>query len=152
MCWSIMGICRESNTIQIATKYSNILGPVKLIKMLESLKTFEGLYYYLGSIVNLSEDPMVHFKYIWAAMLQSKAVGDLHLHYATYSICKGHSFCLYHCSHLLWVQAWCLDKLQSNLFLYRLPQILLSLLAQTNTNTKWCTNLVFCKRAHKILV
>ena len=50
--------------IQIATKYSDILGPIKLIEMFESFKTFEGLYYYLGSIVNLSED---HFKYIQAA-------------------------------------------------------------------------------------
>jgi clathrin heavy chain len=40
--------------IQIATKYSDILGPIKLIEMFESFKTFEGLYYYLGSIVNLS--------------------------------------------------------------------------------------------------
>ncbi|TCD68409.1 hypothetical protein EIP91_010810 [Steccherinum ochraceum] len=53
--------------IQIATKYSDILGPVKLIEMFESFKTFEGLYYYLGSIVNLSQDPEVHFKYIQAA-------------------------------------------------------------------------------------
>ena len=53
--------------IQIATKYSDILGPVKLIEMFESFKTFEGLYYYLGSIVNLSEDSEVHFKYIQAA-------------------------------------------------------------------------------------
>ncbi|KAL4063210.1 armadillo-type protein [Scleroderma citrinum] len=53
--------------IQIATKYSDILGPVKLIEMFESFKSFEGLYYYLGSIVNLSEDPEVHFKYIQAA-------------------------------------------------------------------------------------
>lgn len=29
--------------IQIATKYSDILGPVKLIEMFESFKTFEGL-------------------------------------------------------------------------------------------------------------
>jgi clathrin heavy chain len=50
--------------IQIATKYCDILGPIKLIEMFESFKTFEGLYYYLGSIVNLSED---HFKYIQAA-------------------------------------------------------------------------------------
>ena len=28
--------------IQIATKYSDILGPVKLIEMFESYKTFEG--------------------------------------------------------------------------------------------------------------
>ncbi|KAI6122688.1 hypothetical protein EDD16DRAFT_1570643 [Pisolithus croceorrhizus] len=53
--------------IQIATKYSDILGPVKLIEMFESFKSFEGLYYYLGSIVNLSEDPEVHFKYVQAA-------------------------------------------------------------------------------------
>ncbi|KAL1731173.1 hypothetical protein EV714DRAFT_249463 [Schizophyllum commune] len=53
--------------IQIATKYSDILGPVKLIEMFESFKSFEGLYYYLGSIVNLSQDPEVHFKYIQAA-------------------------------------------------------------------------------------
>jgi clathrin heavy chain len=50
--------------IQIASKYSDILGPVKLIEMFESFKTFEGLYYYPGSIINLSEDPEVHFKYI----------------------------------------------------------------------------------------
>ncbi|KAI0675438.1 clathrin heavy chain [Trametes maxima] len=53
--------------VQIATKYSDILGPVKLIEMFESFKTYEGLYYYLGSIVNLSQDPEVHFKYIQAA-------------------------------------------------------------------------------------
>ncbi|EGN91992.1 hypothetical protein SERLA73DRAFT_99912 [Serpula lacrymans var. lacrymans S7.3] len=53
--------------IQIATKYSDILGPVSLIEMFESFKSFEGLYYYLGSIVNLSEDSEVHFKYIQAA-------------------------------------------------------------------------------------
>ncbi|TFK91724.1 clathrin heavy chain [Polyporus arcularius HHB13444] len=53
--------------VQIATKYSDILGAVKLIEMFESFKTYEGLYYYLGSIVNLSTDPEVHFKYIQAA-------------------------------------------------------------------------------------
>lgn len=31
--------------IQIATKYSDILGPVKLIEMFESFKTFEGESY-----------------------------------------------------------------------------------------------------------
>ncbi|KAI8996350.1 clathrin heavy chain [Trametes punicea] len=53
--------------VQISTKYSDILGPVKLIEMFESFKSYEGLYYYLGSIVNLSTDPEVHFKYIQAA-------------------------------------------------------------------------------------
>ncbi|KAJ9113109.1 hypothetical protein QFC20_001997 [Naganishia adeliensis] len=53
--------------VQIATKYSDLLGPVKIIEMFESFKSFEGLYYYLGSVVNLSQDPEVHFKYIQAA-------------------------------------------------------------------------------------
>ena len=30
--------------IQVATKYSDILGPVKLIEMFESFKSFEGNY------------------------------------------------------------------------------------------------------------
>ena len=53
--------------IQIATKYSDLLGATRLIELLEKYRTAEGLYYYLGSIVNLSEDPDVHFKYIEAA-------------------------------------------------------------------------------------
>lgn len=53
--------------IQIATKYSDLLGASRLIEMFESFKTYEGLFYYLGSIVNLSEDPEVVFKYIQAA-------------------------------------------------------------------------------------
>lgn len=53
--------------VQIATKYSDILGPVRLIELFESYKSFEGLYYYLGSVVNLSQDQEVNFKYIQAA-------------------------------------------------------------------------------------
>lgn len=53
--------------IQIATKFSDLLQPNRLIELLEKYRTAEGLYYYLGSIVNLSEDPEVHFKYIEAA-------------------------------------------------------------------------------------
>ena len=53
--------------VQIATKYSDLLGPNRLIDLFEKFKTAEGLYYYLGSIVNLSEDSDVHFKYIEAA-------------------------------------------------------------------------------------
>ncbi|KAK2757809.1 clathrin heavy chain [Colletotrichum kahawae] len=55
------------SVVQVATKYSDLLGPVKLIDLFEKYKTAEGLFYYLGSIVNLSEDPDVHFKYIEAA-------------------------------------------------------------------------------------
>ncbi|KAJ2895341.1 uncharacterized protein MKZ38_006691 [Zalerion maritima] len=53
--------------VQVATKYSDLLGPVRLIDLFEKYKTAEGLYFYLGSIVNLSEDSDVHFKYIEAA-------------------------------------------------------------------------------------
>ncbi|KAF8210229.1 armadillo-type protein [Mycena galopus ATCC 62051] len=43
---------QPEGVIQIVTKYSDILQPVKLIEMFESFKSFEGLYYYLGSVVN----------------------------------------------------------------------------------------------------
>ena len=42
--------------VQIATKYSDLLGPTRLTDLLEKYRTAEGLYYYLGSIVNLSEE------------------------------------------------------------------------------------------------
>ncbi|CAJ0907790.1 2274_t:CDS:10 [Entrophospora sp. SA101] len=54
--------------IQIATKYSEQLQPLNLVQLFESFKSYEGLYYYLGSIVNLSTDPDVHFKFIQAAV------------------------------------------------------------------------------------
>ncbi|KAG0156399.1 hypothetical protein PDIDSM_3577 [Penicillium digitatum] len=55
------------SVVQIATKFSDLLGSNRLIDIFEKYRTAEGLYYYLGSIVNLSEDPEVHFKYIEAA-------------------------------------------------------------------------------------
>lgn len=53
--------------VQIATKFSDLLGANRLIDLFEKYRTAEGLYFYLGSIVNLSEDSEVHFKYIEAA-------------------------------------------------------------------------------------
>jgi clathrin heavy chain len=53
--------------VQVATKYSEPLGPENLIKLMEDFKTFEGLFYYLGAIVNDSQNAVVHFKYIEAA-------------------------------------------------------------------------------------
>ena len=62
--------------VQVATKYSDPLGPENLIKLFEDFKSFEGLFYYLGAIVNQSQVPLVHFKYIEAAarMQQFKEV------------------------------------------------------------------------------
>lgn len=53
--------------IQVATKYSDLLGPLNLIKLFETYKSNEGKYYYLSSIVNLTQDPDVVYKYIEAA-------------------------------------------------------------------------------------
>lgn len=53
--------------IRIAQKYSELLGPNKIIDLLEKYRTAEGLYFFLGGIVNLSEDSEVVFKYIEAA-------------------------------------------------------------------------------------
>ena len=53
--------------VQIAIKYSEQLQPHNLIDLFESYKCNEGLYYYLGSIVNVSQDPLVNFKYIQAS-------------------------------------------------------------------------------------
>jgi clathrin heavy chain len=36
--------------IQIATKYSDILGPLKLIDMFESFKSFEGAHQAIGPL------------------------------------------------------------------------------------------------------
>jgi clathrin heavy chain len=68
--------------VQIASKYHEQLKTTALIEMFESFKSFEGrlrklgffqmlfvagLFYFLGSIVNFSQDADVHFKYIQAA-------------------------------------------------------------------------------------
>lgn len=53
--------------INIAKKYSELFGPNRIIELLEKYRTAEGLYFYLGGIVNISEDKDVTFKYIEAA-------------------------------------------------------------------------------------
>eukprot|EP00741_Cyanophora_paradoxa_P015948 tig00000042_g15397.t1 len=59
--------------VQIATKYSEQLTADRLIALFESFNSNEGLYYYLGAVVNFSQVPAVHNKYIMAAT----RVGDL---------------------------------------------------------------------------
>ncbi|XP_016996056.1 clathrin heavy chain [Drosophila takahashii] len=53
--------------VQIATKYHEQLTNKALIDLFESFKSYDGLFYFLSSIVNFSQDPEVHFKYIQAA-------------------------------------------------------------------------------------
>ena len=69
--------------VQVATKYSEFMTPSTLIGIFEEFKVYldfvmsvsaawsnsqsmEGLYYYLGAIVNFSQDETVHYKYIVA--------------------------------------------------------------------------------------
>ncbi|PAA90377.1 hypothetical protein BOX15_Mlig013708g1 [Macrostomum lignano] len=58
--------------VQIASKYHEQLGAAALIEIFEQFKSYEGLFYFLGSIVNFSQDPEVHFKYIQAACKTSQ--------------------------------------------------------------------------------
>lgn len=62
--------------IQVATKYSDLIGATTLIKIFEDYKCNEGLYYYLSLIVNLTQEPDVVFKYIQSAarMNQTKEI------------------------------------------------------------------------------
>jgi len=53
--------------VQAATKYAEQLGPSDLIQLFEAYKSYEGLYFFCGSIISVSENPDVHFKYIEAA-------------------------------------------------------------------------------------
>eukprot|EP00300_Choanocystis_sp_HF-7_P043132 c9748_g1_i1.p1 GENE.c9748_g1_i1~~c9748_g1_i1.p1 ORF type:complete len:1691 (-),score=465.27 c9748_g1_i1:35-4882(-) len=51
----------------IAIKYSEQLTPQALIALFDKHESVEGLFFYLGSVVNFSQDPDVHYKYIEAA-------------------------------------------------------------------------------------
>ena len=57
----------EALVVKVATQYSEQLTPEELIKLFETAKMGTGLYYYLGAIVNASENKAVHYKYIVAA-------------------------------------------------------------------------------------
>lgn len=53
--------------VQVASKYADLVGAVRLIGLFEDVKSADGIYLFLQSIVNLSDDPVVVFKYIQAA-------------------------------------------------------------------------------------
>ncbi len=45
--------------VQVAKEYTEQLGANKIIEMLETHRSYHGLYYYLGSSIAFSEDPEV---------------------------------------------------------------------------------------------
>jgi clathrin heavy chain len=53
--------------VQAAKEYSDQLGVDSCIKLFEQFKSYEGLYFFLGSYLSSSEHPDIHFKYIEAA-------------------------------------------------------------------------------------
>ena len=55
--------------VKIASKYHEQLTTQSLVDLFESFKSFEGLFYFLGSIVNFSQESDVHFKYIQVSYL-----------------------------------------------------------------------------------
>ena len=57
----------EALVVKVATQFSDQLTPEELIKLFEAAKSYNGLYYYLGAIINTSENKAVHYKYIVAA-------------------------------------------------------------------------------------
>ncbi|GFY82126.1 clathrin, heavy chain [Actinidia rufa] len=53
--------------VQVAKEYCEQLGVDACIKLFEQFKSYEGLYFFLGSYLSSSEDSDIHFKYIEAA-------------------------------------------------------------------------------------
>ena len=53
--------------VQIAKEYTEQLTPNAIVDLLESFKSFDGLFFYLGSYISFTEDKDIHYKYIEAA-------------------------------------------------------------------------------------
>jgi clathrin heavy chain len=60
--------------VQVACKYHEAMGTIKLVEMFESFGSNDGTFWFLGAILAQSTDPEVHFKYIQAA----SRVGNMH--------------------------------------------------------------------------
>ena len=78
-----MQVLLETNTagnlqlvVQVAKEYTEQLGANKIMELLESHKSYHGLYYYLGGHIAFSEDPEVrprllqwcNFEVVWAVL------------------------------------------------------------------------------------
>ncbi|OXB63172.1 UNVERIFIED_CONTAM: hypothetical protein H355_011899, partial [Colinus virginianus] len=53
--------------VGLAIKFHEKIGTQQLVEMFEKFNSYEGLFYFLGSILAFSTDPDIHFKYIEAA-------------------------------------------------------------------------------------
>jgi len=62
--------------VQIATKYVEELGVQPLVQIFNDAKSPDGMFFFLGAIVNFSQDPDVHFEYIAAAAKRGISTND----------------------------------------------------------------------------
>ena len=57
----------ETIVVNVATKYHENIGTNEIITLLTDFNSWKGIYFFLGGIVNSSQDSKVHFMYIKAA-------------------------------------------------------------------------------------
>ncbi|KAJ6238519.1 clathrin heavy chain [Anaeramoeba flamelloides] len=53
--------------VQIAAKYTERFEIKKFVSLFENFNSFEGVYYYLGSVISQTQEEDIHYKYIQAA-------------------------------------------------------------------------------------
>ena len=53
--------------VNVAVKNLNNLGAGNIVKMFESVGSFDGIFFFLGTVINSTTDKEVHHKYIEAA-------------------------------------------------------------------------------------
>ncbi|KAJ3447117.1 clathrin heavy chain [Anaeramoeba flamelloides] len=53
--------------VQIGAKYTERFGIEKFVALFENFNSFEGVYYYLGSVISQTQEADIHYKYIQAA-------------------------------------------------------------------------------------
>lgn len=54
--------------MEVVIKYSEQLTPARVIEMFDQFNCYEGIFFFLASKVNVSEDPLIHTRYIEAAI------------------------------------------------------------------------------------
>ena len=68
--YDMMKANRSANlqvVVQAAIKYYSEITILALVEMFEKFGSYDGLFYFLGSVLSFTEDPDVYFKYIEAA-------------------------------------------------------------------------------------
>ena len=67
------------------------------MQLFEDFKSFEGLFYYLGAIVNNSQSPAVHKKYIEAAARMQQFKEVIPVMHSDPSVSRSVFVCVFGC-------------------------------------------------------